>query len=470
MKNLGGKVMNMKRLVSLLAICTMVMTLCALPATAATNYMTDGNVGFELGTLDRWNLRTPTEWTFEPASDKASTGTYSMKATATANTTGNHMVSYTGAFTVDLGEEYIFSAMVNIPTTVTEGGIMLRIDYEQGTDKYSGAVMGTNGWQEISVTFTPDTDKFSLSILYRGSTPQGTIIYLDDLQLRKTSEIRADEEAEAARRFMSVSSYTMVSDMEGDDVSKWTPTNATVEVDESSHQGLSSMKMNIATAAADGAAQAKYMGTKPSVTEGEEYEASIWVNIPAGEENISNIRLFMELPKVGESRKYASTYGYITTTNGEWKRLNFKFTPVTGSTGPIVTIRVEVTTTGPATVYWDDLSVVEKEQQVPVLQMLDGGGMDMDALTGGAFTLRYDVHKADAANVGKAFIAAIYKEINGAKLLTELKMGEFTETDKAINLAMDGVTTPDSTYSVRVMLWNSITDLQGLKDKEIKFN
>ncbi|MBE7063704.1 MAG: hypothetical protein E7390_07990 [Ruminococcaceae bacterium] len=47
--------------------------------------------------------------------------------------------------------------------------------------------------------------------------------------------------------------------------------------------------------------------------------------------------------------------------------------------------------------------------------------------------------------------------------LVEVSTGVFGTGDTAVSLSMQGVTAPDSSYSVKVMLWDSVSSLRSLK-------
>lgn len=474
--------MKTKKIVSILAVCALMLTLfSALPALAATNHLTD-SIGFEgdsytsASTFDGWNINSTnsSKVSAEVTEEKAYSGSKSLEVTVLDANGGQ--INYTGSQTLVAGTEYKVSMMVCIPSALGDGastgGIQIRTDYVEGgssstESKYFGGPAYYNtgdAWQEISGTFVA-TENTTVAFRFRSGAPVNSIFYVDDITVYSTEELEAEAIELATKKFSYVSEYALVSDMESD-FDKWETSAGTLATDANSHTKNFALKTTFSESAS---AQVKYKGTKPTVEAGKEYEASIWVNIPADVTTVSNFRLFLELPTIGTARKYANKYGDITTTNGTWKRLAFTFTPEEGGSGEIKTIRFEITTTGAATLYWDDMTIVEKEAQFSVLQILDENSFDVETPGAGAFTVKYDFHKANATNAGKTLIAGIYKDTDAGKQLVEVKMVTAGAADTAVTIPMTGIENPDKSYSLKVMYWDSLAGMFGYRTAEFAF-
>ncbi len=464
--------MKTKKRVSLWLVCAFVLSLFAvMPASAAANLFTHENVGAEKGNTSGWGT-TKEDWTLttvekgEEAPVEPYNGQYCFSITkATANTTDAETLAFTGGGEMTKGQNYVFRVMVNVPTTTVGDGIQLYVRVTGGTNQYNMGTLitKTDGWEEATVSFSAgDSQNFYLRY------PQGTTgtIYMDDLTLYSQADLDADKAALAEREFMTTSDYTMVSAM--DTLSGWgtqsTQDDVAISVESTiKHGGEGSVKMEIS-----GEATGRYLNftaAKPTLVAGKTYEMSVWVNIP--DSTVSKFRLFSQHTDSAGTRSYPSKEYTISTTDGTWKRLSYEFT-VGAAFATFDTMRFEVGTTAKTTLYVDDFTIVEKAEQLPVLQIMQEGnsGIELSALPNGAFDVKYDIHAEDATIEGKILISAIYKMDNGVKNLKEVVMDKFAADSTAITLSMTGVAeNEEGTYTLTVMLWDWVGGMKPIKDK-----
>lgn len=461
--------MKTRKMVSLLTACLLLMSLfIAMPASAAENLFTHENVDFEKGTTAGWSKAKLSAWSDSISDEYHYSGDYSLKLSAETAASSAETYNYNGGFSgLTAGEEYIFSAMVNIPTALTGADGTIQLYVKTSTNAFGEKINVTSGWQKTELKFTAGTDH-TFYIRLRSDTA-GTV-YIDDIALHSVKELEAEAAAEAALRFTSVSEYQTTFPMETGD--NWsTAASASLTFDSGvKQQGLTSMAVTYPAGSTVTEYDTSYTSTKPSVEAGKTYEASVWINIPASENNVDSARLFIRLP----DGSYLNTWKAVKTTNGEWKRISYVFTPTTG--GAFKNLRVDIKTkgTGTATVYWDNFTLVEKTVQNPVLQVLDSNEWDISTPKAGeAFTVKYDIHKRDEKDgmTDKSLIAAIYKTVGGKKQLVEINVGSFGETDTAVSLPMTGIAASENAaaYSMKVMLWDSIAGMRNLKRANISF-
>jgi len=172
----------------------------------------------------------------------------------------------------------------------------------------------------------------------------------------------------------------------------------------------------------------------------------------------------------------------LSSTAGQWMRIGIPFKALV-DTSP-KSVRLDITGKKDAYLYYDDVMVVKKQDKEPVLQLLKEGipldgstsTTEMEILApkaGEAFTVKYDIHKRDENDgmTDKSLIAAIYKTVGGKKQLVEINVGSFGETDTAVSLPMTGIAASENAaaYSMKVMLWDSITGMRNLKRANISF-
>lgn len=493
--------MKTRKIVSLLALCTLVLSLFAvIPASAATNYLTDC-IGFEgesytsASTFDGWNINSTnsSKLSAEVTEKKAYSGSKSLEVTVLDETGGQ--INYTGSQTLVAGTEYKVSMMVSIPVAMGDGastgGIQIRTDYVEGgsgstESKYFGGPAYYNtgdAWQEISGTFVA-TENTTVAFRFRSGAPVNSIFYVDDIAVYSTEELQAEAEAEAAERaaknFSYVSEYKKVYDEElclnMDSDSDVTATGATIAVDtDTKHQGTGSVKTILNADAAD---YTELMKAKnlPTFLKDMEYEASIWAYVPSDSE-ISHLRFMVQLTN-GNSvtyLKYVQKKILTDGVKGQWLRISIPFTMTDNDTAKSITLQVKGKKDD--VMYWDDLTIVRKQSQNAVLQItkavtLDSiGAPEADVVTpgAGAFTVKYDFHKASATNAGKVLIAGIYKDTGAGKQLMEIKMVTATAEATSVSTTMDGVANPDESYSLKVMYWDSLAGMFGYRTAEFAF-
>ncbi len=483
--------MKTKKLVSLLAAFTMLLSLFAvMPASAAPNLFTHENLDFEEGTTAGWGGNTP--WTVEASKEYAHNGEYSLKISSETEVSATQTLYYNSGYgTLDTTKEYVFSAWVNIPeamTTSKDGGVQLYVKDGAGKNTFGTVLLdATNGWEKTQLSFTPTAETATFYIRLRGTTKG--VIYIDDVMLQKQEDLDADAKAEAeekaAKKFILVSDYTklyddeMVLDMEGtlSDVM----TNSNTSMDSASspvYQGSASAIMTI-TADGEGYLQTK---SRPAFQQDVEYEASVWAYLPA-DAAVTQLRLFMDLGS-GKSATLDGASGVryvqrkVTITDaekGKWLRIPIVFTPAQTVTPS--SIRLMATGSANAVIYFDDLKIVQKQSQYATLRItkpvtLDGGASmeaDIASVGAGTFNVTYDFHKAADKNAEKVLIAGIYKDTGAGKQLMEVKTVTVGATDASVTIPMTGVETPDETYSLKIMYWDSLTGMFGYRTTEFAF-
>ena len=490
--------MKTRKMVSFLTACVLLMSLFAvMPASAATNLFTHENVDFEEGTTAGWSNAKMSAWSDSISDEYHYSGDYSLKLSAETAASSAETYNYNGGFLgLTAGEEYIFSAMVNIPTALTGTDGTIQLYVKTSTNAFGEKINVTSGWQKTELKFTAGTDH-TFYIRLRDNTA-GTV-YIDDIALHSVKELEAEAAAEAALRFNSTSDYVKGDgeyhlDMEGTLVNSanatdsscvfygGTNSNATMEHETTVvRSGEKSLKMTLTADSVNNAfSQAVRARTVPTFVANTQYEASVWVNIPAGQE-ITAVRLNMDLgSSIGSDLgRWVQAKLKLTTTNGKWMRIGIPFTPT--AAGSPSGVRLQVDGSKDAYLYWDDLMIVKKQNQSPVLQLLTTV-KDVDdndflientSLSKGAFTIKYDIHKRDENDgmTDKSLIAAIYKTVGGKKQLVEINVGSFGETDTAVSLPMTGIAASENAaaYSMKVMLWDSITGMRNLKRANISF-
>ncbi len=493
--------MKTKKLVSLLAVCVLLSALLgALPAAAADNYLTD-SIGFEGAdysgsTMDGWNVNSSNseKISAEVTADKAYSGSKSLMVTI-LNGASAGQINYTGTTNLTAGTEYKITMMVNIPTSIAAsegaGGIQIRVNSISNgsggttTGWYGGANYHETGdaWQEISGTFVA-TDDTNFAFRFRDGAVTNGVFYVDDIAVYSTAELQAEAEAEAAERaeknFSYVSEYTKVYDDElhlnMDSDSDVTANKATIAVDtETKHVGTGSVKTTLSADAADYTELMKAK-TLPTFLKDTEYEASVWAYVPS-DSSISHLRFMVQLT-TGNAQtygKYVQKKVDVSGVEGEWIRISIPFTMTDNDTAKSITFQVKGNKD--AVMYWDNLTIVRKQRQNAVLQLtktvnLDGSGtMDVDIAkpSAGAFTVKYDFHQAAEKNDRKNLIAGIYKDTGAGKQLVEIKMVTVGAEDVSVSIPMTGVASPDETYSLKVMYWDSLTGLFGYRTAEFEF-
>lgn len=493
--------MKTKKLVSLLAIFAVLMSLFAvMPASAATNCLSD-SIGFEgevyesASSFDGWNISSSDapKISAEVTTEKAYSGSKSLKVTIVNGASAGY-INYNGSTALVAGTEYKITMKVNIPTSIAasegNGGVQVRVmnasDGNGGVKKdtwFGGATYHYTGdaWQEISGIFVA-TDTTDFAFRFRDGAVTNGVFYVDDIAVYSTAELKAEEEAEEAERaeknFSFISEYTKVYDeevldtMEGTDFNKY---SVDLSVDSVvKYQGAGSLKMQLT---ADGADYANKITSKakPNFLNGKQYEASVWAYIPA-DSAITKVRFMIDLgAAASDIGRYVQRKVNVSAAKGEWIRIAIPFTMTADRTPSSIVLAADGTKD--ACIYWDNLAIVRKQEQNAVLQLtklvaLDGSGTidaDITKPGAGAFTVKYDFHKAEAKNTGKVLIAAIYKEENGAKRLVEIKTGTVAADATAVTLPMGGVENPDNTYSLKVMYWDSLTGLFGYRTTEFAF-
>ncbi len=457
--------MKTKKRVSLLVagmLCMLLLANISVYA-AVPNQLQHSNVGFEDGGFTGWYKKSTSEWTVtnEEDAEAAHDGSHYLKVMAAVETTENYDISYNSSISLSTTESYIYSAWVYVPkaSSVPAATIGLRVD--QTADKYAWVDSSVKGWQRLSVTFTPDMTEPKLRLFFKPGVAKDTILYFDDVTLEKVADVAAEE----ALRFASDTEYSMLP-LSADN---WTSTTATVSFPE---DGIYAGTMKAEVPAA-GTYDISLVDDIPSLTADKNYEASAWVYIPETSESAMDYIYISTEPQKGGGFKNTQL---VRSTDGEWRRINVVFTA--SNTGKMNLVKFRVVTTGAATVYLDNISVVEKTVQEPVLQFTKATVDYKDrAITlgmlkpeAGAFTVKYDIHAANAAYTGNVLIAAIYKETNNIKQLVEVSADVFEAADTEISLAMQGVANPDASYSVKVMLWDDISGLQSLKRGEFTLN
>ncbi len=484
--------MKTKKLVSLLTTCLLLVSLLTvMPASsAARNLFTHENVDFEKGTTAGWSGAKLGTWSDDISSEYSYSGDYSLKLMNEDADGAVATYNYNGGFdALTVGEKYVFSAMINIPTalTGTDGTVQLYVN--AGGYNFGEKIGVTSGWQKTELEFTA-AEAQTFYIRLRDKTA-GTV-YIDDIALYSVKEL----EAEAALRFGSTSDYVKGDgeyhwDMEGTLVNSENATdsscvfyggaNSTAAMDHELsivHGGGKSVKMTL-TADNDSLGQQLRIRNNPSLVSGETYEASVWVNIPASED-ITQVCLRINLGgSYSDKGQFVQTKLNLTSTNGKWVRVGLPFT-MTAAASP--SIYFMVSGSKDAVMYWDDLMIVKKQNQSPVLQLFTAV-KDIDnhdflientSLSKGAFTVKYDIHKTadDVDMTGKSLIAAIYKTVGGKKQLVEISIGTFAAEDTAVSLPMTGIAASENAadYSMKVMLWDSILGMQNLKRADISFS
>ncbi len=463
--------MKTKKLVSILVGCM----LCILFATAVSvcgavpNQLTHSNVGFEDGNTGGWSYdKESTEWSVANKEDTANAhnGSRYLEVKAIAETTNNFSIKYSSDISLNTEEAYVFSAWVYVPAAsdVPASTIALRVD--QNSDKYDWLDASSKGWQRLSVQFTPDTTEPTLVFLLKAGVAKDTVLYFDDVTLEKATDIAAEE----ALRFVSDAEYSALKQ----DAENWSSNAETATVSfpaDGAYAGTMQVQIS-----AEGTSAISYGTTNmPSLTVDKTYEASAWVLIPEAYENTVSFAYLTAEAKKTDPRKYNNTQ-LINSTEGTWRRISVEFTA--NNTGKMQTVKFTINTTGAAILYFDTVSVVEKAAQEPVLQFLkDTTNHNDSPITlgmlkpeAGPFTVKYDIHTVDETVAGNVLVTAIYKEVNNTKQLVEVSIGVFGTEDTAVSLSMQGVTAPDSTYSVKVMLWDGLSSLHSLKCGSFSFN
>lgn len=495
--------MKTKKIVSILAVCALMLTLfSALPALAATNHLTE-SIGFEgdsytsASTFDGWNISSTASASIsgEVTSEKAYSGSNSLKLSI-LNGTSATQIAYNGESTLTAGTEYKITMMVCIPTSIAEsegkGGIQIRVNNASNgsggttTSWFGGASYHYTGsaWQEISGTFVA-TDTTNFAFRFRDGAVTNGVFYVDDIAVYSTEELQAEAEAEAAERaaknFSYVSEYRKVYDdelyvnMDADnDITA--NANATVAIDTAmKYQGMGSVKTTLNADATDYVEVMKGK-TMPTFLKDTEYEASIWAYVPSDSE-ISKIRFMVQLTNGSAvtGGKYQQRKVLTDNMKGQWIRISVPFTMTADDAAKSITF--QVMGSKDAVVYWDDLTIIRKQEQNAVLQLtksanLDGSGTtdaDITKLGTGAFTVKYDFHKANATNAGKTLIAGIYKDTGAGKQLVEVKMVTAGAADTAVTIPMTGIENPDKSYSLKVMYWDSLAGMFGYRTAEFAF-
>lgn len=495
--------MKIKKIATLLVLVALVMSLFSvMPASAATNYLSvwnnDNSYGMEEGSDVKNHLNVPGTLNAEngysaEAARSGENGLYVV--TKDGGITSNQYVDYQGVNSLTVGENYVFSAWVKIPTAFTGTNCGFRIRLTSGsTNKYSAFVTDTQGeWKKLSVPFNNvPTSSVEFRLGFFGSStnpiPADITFYIDDLSVELDSEIKAD----AAKAFSTINDYYssgkyLYYDALDADSGNWSSISSDyfelTWPTTGSFAGC--MKVDVPAGAETDSyllAQPHVNKNLPTLESGKTYEASVWAYIPNEYANyINNVVLEAEGLRVGDSKE--NYFSEKLTTNGVWRRISKVFSPTEAHAGKMTAIRLKVNTTAkaPVTVYFDNLVLVEKTTQSPVLQILKPqlkSGAETDYVYfdakkpgSGAFVMQYDVHSVDAANTGNALISAIYKETNGVKQLVEIGIASFDADDTNVRVEMDGVGTPDNTYTLRTMLWNSLSGMQSLKYTDSsKFN
>ncbi len=492
--------MKTKKIVSTLAVCALVLTLfSALPALAATNHLTD-SIGFEgesytsASTFDGWNISSTASASIcaEVTSEKAYSGSNSLKLTI-LNGASATQVTYTGGSTLTAGTEYKITMMVCMPTSIAAsegtGGVQIRINNASngsgGTTTLwpGGAAYHYTGdeWHEISGTFVA-TDSTNFAFRFRDGAVTNGVFYVDDIAVYSTEELQADAEAEEAERaeknFSFVSEYRstdtdeLYNDMESTNFNIY-GVELAIDTDVK-YQGAGALKMQLT---ADGTGYNSKITSKtlPTFKNGVQYEASVWTNIP-DDSSISQIRFLIDLgADTSDIGRYVQRKVVLTSTNGQWVRIAIPFT-MTADDAPS-SIVLAADGAKDAVIYWDDLTIVRKQSQNAVLQLtksvtLDGGGTieaDVTSPGAGAFTVKYDFHKASATSAGKVLIAGIYKDTGAGKQLMEIKMVSVGTEDTSVSIPMTGIESPDESYSLKVMYWDSLEGMFGYRTAEYAF-
>ncbi len=493
--------MKTKKIVSILAVCALMLTLfSALPALAATNHLTE-SIGFEgdsytsASTFDGWNINSTnsSKVSAEVTEEKAYSGSKSLEVTVLDANGGQ--INYTGSQTLVAGTEYKVSMMVCIPSALGDGastgGIQIRTDYVEGgsgstESKYFGGPAYYNtgdAWQEISGTFVA-TENTTVAFRFRSGAPVNSIFYVDDIAVYSTEELQAEAEAEAAERaaknFSYVSEYRKVYDDEYYNSMEGTNFNVfklNISVDTTvKHQGTGSLKMQLTEDSINNA-YACYINEKtyPTFKNGLQYEASAWMYIPVESEITSvmlRVRLNGSASDIGE---YVQKKVNVTNAKGQWIRIYAPFTMNQDNTAKTIILGVDGAKD--AVIYWDDLTIVRKQSQNAVLQitkpvtLISGDTLEADVISpgAGAFTVKYDFHKANATNAGKTLIAGIYKDTGAGKQLVEVKMVTAGAADTAVTIPMTGIENPDKSYSLKVMYWDSLAGMFGYRTAEFAF-
>lgn len=479
--------MKTKKMVSFLTACVLLMSLfTVMPASAAENYLTE-SIGFEadayesVSTFDGWNIQAKYQTLIsgEVTTEKAAQGSKSLKVTV-LNNTDTPQITYTGAKREFVaGKEYKLTMKYNIPKEMA-GGVVMRFDgvaipNSTKTSAYVGLGTVTDGWTEFTHTFESLGNTTSISIRVSAGSDVNSFFYVDDLVVNSVEELEAEAIAEAALKFVNVSSYEMFDDFDAD-CNGWKISNKTDYLTcsaEQKHRGEGSMKVSYPEASAS--IQIGYSSSRPSVVENTTYEISAWIYVPDAS-LINSISLFTTVP----NKQYVRSAS-VKPVSGKWFRLSHVFTPNQGNSGILGSLRVDLDINAAATVYIDDFSLVVKNEQVPVLQTMNAIKdtsandvfVDVDSLSKGAFTVKYDIHKRDDNDgmTDKSLIAAIYKTVGGKKQLVEINVGAFGETDTAVSLPMTGIAASENAadYSMKVMLWDSIAGMRNLKRANISF-
>ncbi len=462
-----------------------------MPVIAATNLLTT-NVDFENSTAVGWGAWETTEWNIEVTKNMSHSGVRSLCAEAIADkTTANLTLTYRNCPALEVGKYYIFSAWINIPTWNSESGdgFKMRVTQtEAPTEAYSEnfAMATTNGWKRISFTFYASTTNPQLRLLLAKDVKKGSVIYVDDISLETVEDFYNEK---YAKEFSYISDYGItrkgiVATQTMDDISKWKSDNAevaTISVDQTVKiEGKGSMCIEVKEAG--GSTSISWSSSKPSLPEVKEYEISAWVYIPQEyEENVTSIHLYADAKRIkNESNK--TTYQQVPTppiknTKGTWQRISGVITPEAARVGQMGAFRLSIVATGAAKIYMDDVRVIEKAVQYPVLQVLqvskDTSGndvlLDTKAIGAGPFALRYDEHVANAENANKTFCVAIYKETNNVKQLVDVQFGTFTADTTEKTLVFEGVENPDDSYWIEAVLWDGIGSMHGIKKADFVF-
>lgn len=487
--------MKIKKIATLLVLVTLAMSLLvAMPASAATNYLSvwnnDNSYGMEEGSDAKNHLVVPSTLNAENgySAEAARSGNLGLYVTTKdGGITANSYIDYKGTQNLTMGEDYVFSLWVKIPTAFegTNCGVRLRLT-SGSTNKYSSFVTNTQGeWKKLSVAFN---DVPASSVDFRlgffgsaqNSIPANTTFYIDDFSIELNSEIKADE----AKRFSTTSDYYtsgkyMYYDALDAVSENWSSTSTFDLTWPTTGSFAGCMKVDVHAGAETDSyvlAQPYVKGAVlPDLELGKTYEASVWAYIP--NEYASYIQ-WVALEPEGARKTGVANENYLSeklATNGVWRRISTIFSPTEDHVGRMTAMRLKVCTNAKAavTVYFDNLVLVEKTTQSPVLQILKPqlkSGAETDYVYfdakkpgDGAFVVQYDVHKTDATNTGNALVSAIYKEIGGVKQLVEVSVACFDADDSKVSVNMQGVETPDNSYTVRTMLWNSLWGMRSLK-------
>ena len=493
--------MKIKKIATLLVLVALVMSLFSvMPASAATNYLSvwnnDNSYGMEEGSDVKNHLNVPstlnaTNGYSQDAARSGDNGFFvKMKQDGQAK---NAYVEYQGTQKLTVGETYVFSAWVKIPEGFTGTGCGFRIQLDDGgAPGYGTLVTNTFGeWKKMTKTLKVKSNSVKFILAFIGnstnSIPENTTFYIDDLSIELDSEIKAD----AAKAFSTINDYyssgknMYYDNMDVNSENWYDTTSSTFDLSwpvEGDFAGC--MKVDVPTGTDSYVLAQPYVkgAALPSLELGKTYEASVWAYIPNEYASyIHWVALEPEGARLGDLREdYPSER---LTTNGVWRRISTVFSPTEDHVGRMTAMRLKLYTNAQAevTVYFDNLVLVEKTVQSPVLQILKPqlkSGAETDYVYfdakkpgDGAFVVQYDVHSVGAANTGNALISAIYKETNGVKQLVEIGIASFDADDTNVRVEMDGVESPDNTYTLRTMLWNSLSGMQSLKYTDSsKFN